>query len=142
MTEGDTLPQPYVSARLRRLVVERAGNRCEYCLFPQWAATHRHEPDHIVAIQHGGTSEEQNLALACIHCNRYKGGNLTSIDPVTKDIVRLFNPRTDLWAEHFELRGAVIIPVAAIGRVTVSFLRFNDQTRIGERQKLLDRGLF
>ena len=29
--------------------------------------------DHIIARQHGGTADEQNLALACIHCNRFRG---------------------------------------------------------------------
>jgi molybdenum cofactor biosynthesis enzyme MoaA len=28
----------YVSAHLRKLVIERANQRCEYCLFPQSAA--------------------------------------------------------------------------------------------------------
>jgi hypothetical protein len=38
---------------LRRLVTERAGNRCEYCLLPQSVALHKHEPDHIIPNQHG-----------------------------------------------------------------------------------------
>jgi 5-methylcytosine-specific restriction endonuclease McrA len=54
-------------------VVERAGNRCEYCLLPQWATLLKHEPDHIISVQHGGKTDEMNLALACAHCNRYKG---------------------------------------------------------------------
>ncbi len=33
---------------LRRLIIERAGNRCEYCLLPQWAALHKHEPNHLI----------------------------------------------------------------------------------------------
>lgn len=142
MVEGGALQQPYVSASLRRFVAKRAGHRCEYCLLPEWAAIHRHEPDHIIAIQHGGTSEEANLALACMRCNRYKGSNLASIDSITKEIVRLFNPRTDVWTEHFELRGAEISPLTSIGRVTVKFLRFNDENRLRERELLIKKGLF
>jgi hypothetical protein len=69
---------------LRHLIVERAGNRCEYCLLPQWAAWHTHEPDHIIATQHGGETEENNLALACKRCNRNKGPNIGSLVPVLR----------------------------------------------------------
>ena len=55
-----------ISTALRRLVAQRAGNRCEYCLFPEAVALHRHEPDHIVPLQHGGATDPDNLALpAC-----------------------------------------------------------------------------
>ena len=37
-----------LSDNLRQRVIDRAGNRCEYCLLPQAADFHRHEPDHIV----------------------------------------------------------------------------------------------
>jgi 5-methylcytosine-specific restriction endonuclease McrA len=57
--------------------------------------------DHIIARQHAGTSDEQNLALACIHCNRFKGPNIAGLDPETGELVRLFHPRTDKWADHF-----------------------------------------
>ena len=62
-----------VSASLRQLVADRAAHRCEYCLLPQAVALHQHEPDHIVPRQHGGETHENNLALACLCCNRYKG---------------------------------------------------------------------
>ena len=31
-----------------------------------------------------------NLAVACHHCNLYKGPNLTGIDPSTRKVVRIF----------------------------------------------------
>jgi len=55
-----------VPTSLRRLVAERAAYRCEYCLLPQAVALHQHEPDHIVPLQHGGETHENNLALACL----------------------------------------------------------------------------
>jgi hypothetical protein len=79
-----------VSESLRRLVAERAGYRCEYCLLPEAFALHRHEPDHIVPRQHDGATEPSNLALACLRCNRHKGPNVGSIDPVTASLVPLF----------------------------------------------------
>jgi len=94
-----------IPAALRRRVAERAQYRCEYCLLPQAAALHQHEPDHILPRQHGGQTEEDNLALACLRCNRFKGPNVGSFDSVTGALVPLFNPRRQAWADHF--RGTV-----------------------------------
>jgi len=46
-------------------------------------------------------SEEDNLWLACSLCNSHKGERVTSLDPVTGDIVRLFDPRRQVWQAHF-----------------------------------------
>jgi hypothetical protein len=61
---------------------------------------------------------EENLALACAICNGNKGPNLASIDPLSGEIVPLFNPRTQNWNDHFEIHGAEIIGRIAIGRAT------------------------
>ena len=131
-----------VSVELRLLVATRADNRCEYCLLPQSASLHKHEPDHIVPRQHDGVTRESNLALACLRCNRYKGLNIGSFDPQTGLLAPFFNPRTQNWADHFEMAGAVIRPLTAEARVTVKILRLNDEERVMERQKLLDAGLY
>lgn len=131
-----------VPEHLRRLVIERAGNRCEYCLLPQWAALHKHEPDHIVSRQHEGKTEENNLALACLRCNRYKGPNVGAFDPVTGQLVPLFNPRLYKWSEHFVLEGATIRALTAEARVTIKLLRLNDEDHITERRRLVDSGLY
>jgi hypothetical protein len=131
-----------LSEHLRQLVSERAVNRCEYCLLPQIAALHKHEPDHIVPLQHGGESEENNLALACMRCNRYKGPNIGSIDPVTLQLVPFFNHESKDWGDHFELDAAIIRPLTPEGRVTVKILRVNDEDRVEERQRLLAVGLY
>jgi len=130
-----------VSAGLRRLVAERADNRCEYCLMPQSLSLHRHEPDHIVPIQHGGRTDSYNLSLACIRCNRYKGPNVGSFDPETGKLVPFFNPREQRWKDHFRLNGTVICPLTAEGRVTVKIFRLNDEDRQTERQRMMDIGL-
>ena len=130
-----------ISTELRRLVFERAGERCEYCLMPQTFTAHRHEPDHIVPIQHGGAAEPQNLALACLRCNRNKGPNVGSFDPETGRLTAFFNPRTQNWSEHFRLDGVIIRPLTAEGRVTVKILRLNTSERVAERERLLTVGL-
>ena len=62
--------------------------------------------EHIVSRQHGGADDLDGLALACDRCNAYMGPNLTSIDPETHTVVALFNPRLEVWSDHFVVRRA------------------------------------
>jgi 5-methylcytosine-specific restriction endonuclease McrA len=135
------MAQTYVSAALRRLVRERAGGRCEYCLIPETLTFATHWVDHIVAEKHGGQTHDSNLALACVLCNQHKGSDLTSIDPETGQITPLFHPRRDRWLEHFFLADGTIGPRTATGRVTVRLLQLNSPDRIEERGLLLRLGL-
>lgn len=131
-----------ISTELRQLVAKRAHNHCEYCRLPEKAALHKHEPDHIVPRQHGGQSTQENLALSCMRCNRYKGSNIGSYDPQTGELTPFFNPRTQDWHNHFKLEGAIIQPLTAVARVTVKILRINDENRVHEREQLQKAGLF
>lgn len=74
----------YVSPELRRIVEERAGNRCEYCLIHEDNTYVGCHVDHIIAEKHGGRTELDNLALACAFCNRAKGTDIASILPERK----------------------------------------------------------
>ena len=100
------------------------------------------EPDHIIPRQHGGQTGTDNLALACVRCNRYKGPNVGSFDSETGELVPFFNPRTQVWAEHFQLEGGAIRPVTAQARVTVKLFRLNDPDRGIERQGLIAARLY
>jgi 5-methylcytosine-specific restriction endonuclease McrA len=52
--------------RLRQFVRERAGHRCEYCRLSQEAEPFfAYHIEHIIARQHGGGDNSENLALAC-----------------------------------------------------------------------------
>jgi len=81
------------TAELRRQVIERAGNRCEYCRIHQEDAGSRHQVDHIIAEKHGGKTVLENLALSCLPCNRRKASDIGAIDPNSGQLVRLFDPR-------------------------------------------------
>lgn len=129
----------YLSPNLRQVVIERAGGRCEYCLLPQTeAALFDHEVDHIIAEKHGGRTAENNLALACFECNRYKGSDIASLDPVTQALTPLFNPRLQEWSDHFALDGSRIVALTAIGRATIQLLRLNAEARLRRRAGLID----
>jgi hypothetical protein len=126
---------------LRHLVRERAGHRCEYCRLPQaYAPVVRFHIEHIRARQHGGDDDPANLALACPHCNRCKGPNLTSVDPETATVAPLFHPRLDVWDTHFVVDDVLIIGRTPIGRATVRLLRMNTDDRQKVRAALRARG--
>jgi hypothetical protein len=98
--------------------------------------------DHVIARQHGGKTELENLALACIHCNRFKGPNVAGIDPRTGTVVQLFNPRHDNWTEHFAWDGPELSPITPVGRVTIAVLLINDPALVSLRKALQEEGVF
>ena len=124
----------------RALVRERADNRCEYCLIHQEDVGFPHQVDHIVSRKHGGLSTLENLAYACVLCNRHKGSDVASIDPDTGQAVLLFHPRRDRWADHFRLDGERILPISVVASVTVQLLRLNAAERLAERRLLQSLG--
>ena len=78
--------------------------------------------------------------MACPRCNRQRGPNLTAIDPRTKRIVPLFNPRIQDWGEHFTFAGVVIVGLTPAGRATVRLLKMNAEERIKVRAALREHG--
>src|SRR5262245_39830377 len=121
----------------RKSVANRAGGLCEYCHLPEVESVLPHEVDHIRARKHRGPTTLKNTAWCCAQCNGAKGSDATSYDPDTDELVRLFNPRTDVWKEHFFWDGPVLHGATAIGRATVVLLRINDPTRIEHRRLLM-----
>jgi hypothetical protein len=115
--------------------VERADRRCEYCLIHEDDAAFSHEVDHVISRQHGGQTTPDNLAYACMICNRFKGTNVSSVD-LLGFIVRLFNPRSERWENHFRLVRAIIQPLTATGEATTRLLRLNAAERVIERRAL------
>jgi hypothetical protein len=132
----------YIPRPLRRLVLNRARECCEYCLIHQADLPEALQLDHLIAVKHRGRTTANNLACSCAECNRYKGTDLTSIDPVTGGIVPLFNPRKQKWSEHFKLVGVRIEGRTATGRATVELLQLNSDQRLLERTILQEDGRY
>lgn len=130
-----------VPAALRRLVHERAGGACEYCLLPEPMAYASHEVDHVVAEKHGGATTADNLALSCTICNKHKGSDIASIDSDTGTLTALFHPRRDIWNAHFRIMDGEILPLTPTGRVTARLLQLNQADRVTERAVLIAAGL-
>jgi HNH endonuclease len=127
----------YIPATLRRLIAERAHGLCEYCLIHEEDTFFGCQIEHIIAEKHGGPTTADNLAYACIFCNRYKGSDIATLSR-TGQLVRLYNPRSDDWSAHFEFApdGITIRGIDDIGDVTIRLLEFNHADRILERQTL------
>jgi hypothetical protein len=132
----------YISPELRRRVRSRAGGRCEYCRLAEEDAFLAHEPDHVIAEKHAGQTTYENLAWACFDCNRFKGSDIASRDPLSGELAPLFNPRSNGWNDHFALEGGTIHPLTAIGRVTERLLKLNLPERVEIRETLANVGRY
>lgn len=122
-------------AALRRQVVQDARHRCGYCLTPERIVGRPMVIDHIVPMARGGTTERENLWLACRRCNEFKGSRTHAVDPVTEMKIPLFNPRRQSWLVHFAWSedGTKIIGLTTTGRATVAALRLNNEEIVGAR---------
>jgi len=125
-------------SKVKAVVWERAAFQCEYCRLSQSSSTRMvFHIEHVIAKKHGGLSSLSNLALSCDHCNLHKGSDLTGIDPVTRKLTRLFNPRKDNWKTHFAIIGCRVRSATPIGRATIKVLKMNTQLRIDLRRASL-----
>ena len=131
-----------ISSEIRQVVASRANNVCEYCLIAEADAYFPFQVEHIISHKHGGSSELENLALACVFCNRYKGSDVASLKPDTGELVRFYDPRTMRWREHFRLNGVLIEPLTDIGEATVRILQMNRDNQILERHVLSRLGRY
>lgn len=124
-----------VSERLRESIAERAKYRCEYCQTQQLVVLTM-QVDHIIPKSAGGKDHPDNLCLCCIRCNAYKRDFETGIDPISKEEHSLFNPRTQVWSEHFQWSEDwfYILGITPIGRATIERLKMNSVEMIQARQ--------
>jgi len=131
-----------MDSTLEQLVWQRAKARCEYCQLPQSFSPLTHAIDHIIAHQHHGPTKAENLALACFFCNSYKGPNVAGLNPQTRRMVRLFNPRKDSWKRHFEWNGPYLVGRTHTGRATIALLEINRIEAVEFREYLIREGSF
>ncbi len=122
------MARTYISVEIDRRVRADAKNRCGYCLSPQYLVMARLEIEHIIPLSKGGSKDESNLWLSCPLYNRYKSDKIADVDPETGEAIALFNPRTQIWTDHFQWSddGLRIIGRTPIGRVTVKVLHLSD----------------
>jgi HNH endonuclease len=128
---------------LKKEVRERAKYCCEYCLTQAQYSGESFSIEHIIPIIKGGLSLLFNLAFSCQRCNNHKYIATTAVDPASGSLVALYNPRIDIWADHFEWREyfTEIIGISPSGRATVHRLQLNREGLVNLRRVLFDAGL-
>ena len=133
----------YITDTLRQKIAKRANFCCEYCLIPEIFLATVFHIEHIRSIKHDGKTTLENLAFACPHCNQNKGTNIaTFISDDSDELIRLFNPRKDLWLEHFQVMDGEILPKTIIAEGTIRILDFNQLERLILRQALIEAGVY
>lgn len=132
----------YLTAEERHLIIERAQKRCEYCQSPMNYATQSFVFEHIVPVSRGGLTALDNMALACGGCNGHKYTKIESPDPVSGQIVPLFNPRQQKWQDHFGWNEdySYLVGLTPTGRATAEALKMNRTGIVNIRQLLVTIG--
>jgi 5-methylcytosine-specific restriction endonuclease McrA len=131
-----------IAKRLRDQIADEARRRCGYCLTAEAVVGAPMEIDHIVPQSRGGPTTADNLWLACSLCNCHKGDRVAALDPETGEVVRLFDPRHQIWREHFAWspEGDRTIGLTPIGRTTVVALNLNRVALVRARREWVVAG--
>ncbi len=132
----------YIPSALRERIVQQAGHRCGYCLRTEAIMGMPMTLDHIIPQAAGGLTTEENLWLACRRCNEFKGHQTYTHDPQTGEWVILFNPRLQIWAEHFAWSedGSEILGKTPCGQATIVALQMNNPEIIVARRLWVSAG--
>jgi hypothetical protein len=123
----------------RKLVYERAGGCCEYC---QTCEANIGQAMHIEHIDPAGGDSPDNLCLSCANCNLGKAQATDAADPETGAVVPLFNPRSQVWTDHFTwIDGGIRLHgLTPTGRATVERLRMNQDRVVVARSRWVESG--
>lgn len=128
----------HIPIALRREVIERSSNCCEYCCLSQDDNYFTFHVDHIISEKHQGKTTSNNLCLSCPSCNIAKGSDIAGADVNTGKATYLYHPRQQHWADHFDLTNGYIHGKTPEGRLTVQLLQLNSKERIIEREGLIE----
>ena len=115
---------------LARAVVARAGGRCEYCRMHQALQGGVFHLEHVLPRSKGGPTTLENLAFACPTCNLRKSDRVEVQGADVQSMVKLFNPRTQIWLQHFRWDGYLMIGLTPEGIATVVALDVNHPRHI------------
>jgi HNH endonuclease len=132
------MPKIYVSVAIQRALLELSRGYCEYCVLPSNFSTDFYHNEHIIPLILNGKTELENLARSCGICNNGKRDKIEHIDPLTRQVVRLYHPRQDMWTDHFQWSGdnLYIVGLTPIGRATIDLLKLNRSNAFNLRKLL------
>ena len=131
-----------VTANQRSAVASRAGGVCEYCYSPVAYSSDGFSVEHIIPRSHKGETSLDNLAYSCQRCNNHKYNKVAAYDPLSGELVPLYNPRQHSWKEHFDWSGDLLylVGLTPTGRATIEALRLNREGVVNLRRALIAQG--
>lgn len=118
-----------ISQKRKEKIRHRAKYHCEYCKRSEEIMATNFEVDHIVPVSKGGTDDDDNLACACRDCNAHKSNREMCLDPETNNDTPIFNPRNQVWENHFQWSqdGIQLTGLSIIGRAIINCLYLNNE---------------
>lgn len=127
----------YLPEELRSRTKQADGNRCQYCLTSEANSGTPLTCEHITPRSKGGPTSFENVCRACRTCNEFKGDATSGVDPLTGEMVPLFNPRIQRWSDHFEWSADAtkVEGLTPVGRATVIALRMNHPGHLPRRDR-------
>jgi hypothetical protein len=127
-----------ISNAIKNQVIDRANGCCEFCCAQLRFSPNSFHIEHHIPVSRGGTDAVDNLTLSCPQCNLHKATKTEAIDPVSEQVVSLFNPRQMSWDEHFTWSNDTtqMIGLTPHGRATVALLQTNRENLLNLRQVL------
>jgi 5-methylcytosine-specific restriction endonuclease McrA len=130
------MSRTHIPKWLRENVATQARHRCGYCQADEQYFGTDFVIDHLTPEALGGKTIEENLWLACWECNGRKASRVAAIDPISRELVPLYNPRTQAWGDHFRwtATGDQLLGLSPTGRATIRALGLNLTKRVVARQ--------
>lgn len=98
--------------------------------------------DHIVARQHGGATELENLASPASIATALMARTLPALIRIAAKSFACSIPDANSWTEHFVWNGPQLQARTQIGRVTIALLLINDPEVVAVRKALQEEGVF
>ena len=132
----------YVPVQIKRQVIQRATDCCEYCRLSQEDYPFSFHMEHVISEKHDGPTTLENLALSCPTCNSFKGSDIAGADKETGKPVFLYNPRKQKWEDHFVIVNMLIEGKTPEGKLAVRLLQLNHTDRLTSRALLIKLGRF
>jgi HNH endonuclease len=132
----------YIPDSLKTQIEATDKRRCCYCLTSEANSGIPMTFDHILPRSKGGATGFENLCLACRTCNEFKSDLTEAVDPLTGEMVPLFNPRTQQWSDHFTWSqdSTRVEGLTATGRATITALRMNNLIVVVARDRWVISG--